>query len=122
MYILGVSCDYHDSSAALLQDGQLVAAASEDRFSRRKHDSAIPSLTIAWCLEHAGIQARDLDYVVFYEKPLLKFDRIITTSVDYYPRALPFFREALLTWFSEKLWIKSRLLKSLGVPSERMLF
>jgi carbamoyltransferase len=122
MYILGISCDYHDSSAALLLDGQLVAAAAEERFSRRKHDSAIPSLTIAWCLEHAGIQARELDYVVFYEKPLLKFDRIITTSVDYYPRALPFFREALLTWFSEKLWIKSRLLKSLGVPSERMLF
>jgi carbamoyltransferase len=122
MYILGVSCDYHDSSAALLRDGQLIAAASEERFSRRKHDSAIPSLTIAWCLEHAGIQARDLDYVVFYEKPLLKFDRLIATSVEYYPRALPFFREALLTWFSEKLWIKSRLLKSLGVPSEKMLF
>lgn len=122
MYILGVSCDYHDSSAALLLDGQLVAAAAEERFSRRKHDSGIPSLTIAWCLEHAGIEARDLDYVVFYEKPLLKFDRIITTSVDYYPHALPFFREALLTWFSEKLWIKSRLLKSLGVPSERILF
>ena len=122
MYILGVSCDYHDSSAALLLDGQLVAAASEERFSRKKHDSAIPSLTIAWCLEHAGIQARDLDYVVFYEKPLLKFDRIIATSVDYYPRALPFFREALLSWFSEKLWIKSRLLKSLGVPSDKVLF
>jgi carbamoyltransferase len=122
MYILGVSCDYHDSSAALLQDGQLVAAGSEERFSRRKHDSAIPSLTIAWCLKHAGIQARDLEYVVFYEKPLLKFDRIIATSIDYYPRALPFFREALLSWFSEKLWIKSRLLKSLGVPSDRMLF
>jgi len=122
MYILGVSCDYHDSSAALLLDGQLVAAASEERFSRRKHDSAIPSLAIAWCLKHAGIQARDLGYVVFYEKPLLKFDRILATSVDYYPRALPFFREALLSWFSEKLWIKSRLLKTLGVPSERILF
>jgi carbamoyltransferase len=122
MYILGVSCDYHDSSAALLRDGQLIAAASEERFSRRKHDSAIPELTIAWCLKHAGIQARDLDYVAFYEKPLLKFDRILATSVDYYPRSLPFFREALLSWFSRKLWIKSRLLKSLGVPSERMLF
>ena len=122
MYILGVSCDYHDSSAALLKDGQLAAAASEERFSRKKHDSAIPSLTIAWCLEHAGIQPRDLDYVAFYEKPLLKFDRILATSLDYYPRSWAFFREALLSWFSEKLWIKSRLLKLLGVPASRMLF
>ncbi|MGA3239531.1 MAG: carbamoyltransferase [Bryobacteraceae bacterium] len=122
MYILGVSCDYHDSSAALLKDGQLVAAASEERFSRKKHDSAIPSLTIAWCLEHAGIQAQDLDYVAFYEKPLLKFDRILATSLDYYPRSWAFFREALLSWFSEKLWIKSRLLKLLDVPASRMLF
>src|SRR5580658_11314001 len=122
MYILGVSCDYHDSSAALLKDGQLIAAASEERFSRKKHDSAIPSLTIAWCLEHAGIQAQDLDYVAFYEKPLLKFDRILATSLDYYPRSWPFFREALLTWFSEKLWIKSRLLKLLGVPAGKILF
>jgi carbamoyltransferase len=122
MYILGVSCDYHDSSAALLRDGQLVAAASEERFSRRKHDSAIPSLTIAWCLEHAGIETRDLDYVAFYEKPLLKFDRILATSLDYYPRSWAFFREALPGWFSEKLWIKSRLLGLLGVPPSRMLF
>jgi carbamoyltransferase len=122
MYILGVSCDYHDSSAALLKDGQLVAAASEERFSRKKHDSAIPSQTIAWCLEYAGIQSRDLDYVAFYEKPLLKFDRSLATSVDYYPHSLAFFREALLNWLSEKLWIKSRLLKLLGVPDNRMLF
>jgi carbamoyltransferase len=122
MYILGISCDYHDSSAALLKDGQLIAAASEERFSRKKHDSAIPSLAIAWCLEHAGIQALDLDYIAFYEKPLLKFDRILATSLDYYPRSWPFFREALLTWFSEKLWIKSRLLKLLGVPAGKILF
>src|SRR6202453_1979251 len=122
MYILGISCDYHDSSAALLKDGQLIAAASEERFSRKRHDSAIPSLTIAWCLEHAGIQAQDLDYVAFYEKPLLKFDRILATSLDYYPSSWAFFREALLSWFSEKLWIKSRLLKLLGVPASRMLF
>jgi carbamoyltransferase len=122
MYILGISCDYHDSSAALLQDGRLVAAASEERFSRKKHDSAIPARTIAWCLEHAGIQSRDLDYVAFYEKPLLKFDRILATCVDYYPRSWPFFREAMLSWFSEKLWIKSRLLKLLGVPANRILF
>jgi len=122
MYILGISCDYHDSSAVLLQAGQLVAGASEERFSRKKHDAGIPSRTIAWCLEHAGIQARDLDYVAFYEKPLLKFDRILATSLGYYPHSCSFFREALLSWFSEKLWIKSRLMKLLGVPADRMLF
>src|SRR6202522_1638459 len=122
MYILGISADYHDSSAALLLDGQLVAAAAEERFSRRKHDPALPSQAIKWCLKHAGIQARDLEYIVFYEKPLLKFDRILATSLDYYPRSYAFFREALLSWFSEKLWIKSRLLKLLGVPASRMLF
>jgi carbamoyltransferase len=122
MYILGVSCDYHDSSIALLKDGQLVAAAAEERFSRKKHDSAIPSLAIQWCLEHAGIQSQDLDYVAFYEKPLLKFDRILATSLDYYPHSYSFFREAMLTWFSEKLWIKSRLIRLLAVPSDRILF
>jgi carbamoyltransferase len=122
MYILGISADYHDSSAALLLDGQLIAAAAEERFSRRKHDSALPSQSIDWCLEHAGIQARDLEYIVFYEKPLLKFDRILATSLDYYPRSYAFFREAALTWFSEKLWIKSRMVRALGVPANRILF
>lgn len=122
MYILGISCDFHDSSVALLKEGQLIAAAFEERFSRKKHDSAVPSRAIAWCLEHAGIRSRDLDYVAFYEKPLLKFDRILATSLDYYPRSVAFFRESLLNWFSEKLWIKNRLLKLLDVPASRMLF
>src|SRR5438105_1365623 len=122
MYILGVSCDYHDASAALLQEGELIAAAAEERFSRKKHDSTLPSRAIGWCLEHAGIQSKDLDYVAFYEKPLLKFDRILATSLDYYPRSYAFFREGMLTWFSEKLWIKSRLLRLLGVPADRILF
>jgi carbamoyltransferase len=122
MYILGVSCDYHDSSAALLEGGHLIAAAAEERFSRKKHDSALPVQAIRWCLEHAGIHSGDLGYVTFYEKPLLKFDRILATSLDYYPRSCPFFREALLTSLSQKLWIKSRLIKLLGVPAERILF
>jgi carbamoyltransferase len=122
MYILGVSCDYHDASATLLKEGQLIAAAAEERFSRKKHDSALPSRSIGWCLEHAGIQSRDLDYVAFYEKPLLKFDRILATSLDYYPRSYSFFREGMLTWFSEKLWIKGRLRRLLGVSADRILF
>jgi carbamoyltransferase len=122
MYILGISCDYHDSSAVLLKDGLLVAAAAEERFSRKKHDSALPSRAIRWCMEHAGIQSEDLEYVAFYEKPLLKFDRILASSLDYYPRSHSFFREAALSWFSEKLWIKSRLIRLLGIPADRILF
>jgi carbamoyltransferase len=122
MYILGVSCDYHDASAALLKDGELIAAAAEERFSRKKHDPALPARAIGWCLEHAGIRSQDVDYVAFYEKPLLKFYRILATSVDYYPRSGVFVREAMLAWFSEKLWVKSRLLRLLGVPAERILF
>jgi carbamoyltransferase len=122
MYILGISCDYHDSSAALLKDGLLVAAAAEERFSRKKHDAGLPTRAIGWCLEHAGIQSQDLEYVAFYEKPLLKFDRILASSLDYYPHSLAFFREAALSWFSEKLWIKSRLIRLLGIPADRILF
>jgi carbamoyltransferase len=96
MYILGVSCDYHDSAAALLAEGRLVAAAAEERFSRKKHDPSLPRRAVRWCLEHAGITANDLEYVVFYEKPLLKFDRILATAIDYYPRSCAFFREAML--------------------------
>src|SRR6266404_3379298 len=122
MYILGVSCDYHDSSAVVLQDGQLIAAAAEERFSRKKHDPALPVRAIHWCLEYAGIGSQDLEYVAFYEKPLLKFERILATSLDYYPNSYAFFREGLLTWLSEKLWIRSRLVRLLGLPAERILF
>ena len=81
MYILGVSCFYHDAAAALLHDGDLVAASEEERFSRKKHDSGFPKHAIEFCLRQAGITAADLDYVVFYEKPLLKFDRILRSSL-----------------------------------------
>ena len=77
MFILGISCYYHDAAAALLQDGILVAAAEEERFTRKKHDYSFPSHAIDFCLRQAGISGRDLDYVVFYEKPLLKFERIL---------------------------------------------
>ena len=77
MNILGISCYYHDAAAALLQDGQLIAAAEEERFSRIKHDFGWPKLAIEFCLDSGGIKAGDLDYVVFYEKPFRKFDRIL---------------------------------------------
>jgi carbamoyltransferase len=122
MYILGVSCYYHDAAAALLHEGQLVAAADEERFSRRKHDSDFPAQAIAFCLEQAGIRGPDLDYVIFYEKPLVKFERILMTVLGNFPTSYPVFRESMVAWFNQKLWIKSKLQTEIGVPPERILF
>ena len=122
MYILGVSCYYHDSAAALLRDGQLVAASEEERFSRKKHDFGYPTQAIAFCLEEAGITAQDLDYVVFYEKPLQKFERILITTLQTFPQSYPVFRESMVAWFNEKLWIKGELLTKLDIPDEKLLF
>ncbi|MBI4166753.1 MAG: hypothetical protein HY508_13585 [Acidobacteria bacterium] len=122
MNILGVSCYYHDAAAALLQDGVLVAAAEEERFSRIKHDSGFPLRAIQFCLDHVGITARDIDYAVFYEKPLVKFERILTTAVGTFPRSASAFSEAMVAWFDQKLWIKSSLRKHLGLPSDKLLF
>ncbi|RME62505.1 MAG: hypothetical protein D6790_06175 [Caldilineae bacterium] len=122
MYILGVSCYYHDAAAALLHNGQLVAAADEERFSRIKHDSGFPAQAIQFCLAQAGVAPQDLDYVVFYEKPLRKFERILLSVLDGAPGTGKLFREAMATWFSEKLWIKSHLVSRLGIPAHKLLF
>ncbi len=123
MYILGVSCFYHDSAAVLIKDGELVAGSDEERFSRIKHDNGFPHHAIQFCLDHAGIQAGDLDYVVFYEKPLLKFDRILRSGLAAWPKSWLAFREALITWMNEKLWIKALLQEALpDVPKDRFLF
>jgi carbamoyltransferase len=122
MNILGVSCFYHDAAAALLQDGRLIAAAEEERFSRIKHDSGLPERSIAFCLARGGITAAELDYVVFYEKPLLKFERILLSGLRTYPRAWRSFGEATISWLGEKLWVRELLRESLGVPRERILF
>lgn len=122
MYILGLSFFYHDSAAVLLDDGMLVAAAEEERFSRVKHDHGFPKLAIQYCLKHAGITSDDLDYVVFYEKPLVKFERILMTSLGTFPKSWRAFGEAMVTWFDEKLWIKKLLLDGVGVAPEKVLF
>src|SRR5574341_78419 len=122
MYILGISCYYHDAAAAILEDGKLIAAAAEERFSRKKHDSGFPHLAIEFCLEQAGITADDLEYAVFYEKPLLKFERILQTAMQMYPQSIGLFRESMITWFNEKLWIKSQLLDKLRIPAKKLLF
>ncbi|MCL4835582.1 MAG: carbamoyltransferase [Caldilineaceae bacterium] len=122
MYVLGISCYYHDAAAALLHNGQLVAAADEERFSRIKHDADFPRLAIDFCLAQAGITPDALDYVVFYEKPLQKFERILLSTLSGAPRTAKLFREAMATWFSEKLWIKSHLLGKLNISAKKLLF
>jgi carbamoyltransferase len=107
--ILGISCYYHDAAAALVVDGRIVAAAQEERFSRKKHDSRFPGQAINYCLEAGGVAARDLTYVVFYDKPLLKFERILETSLAYAPRGLRSFLMSMPLWLKEKLWIPSQI-------------
>lgn len=122
MHILGVSCFYHDSAAALIGDGVLLAAAQEERFSRIKHDYGFPKHAIQFCLRQTGITASDLDYVVFYEKPLVKFERILLSTLSTFPRSWRTFGEAMISWFDQKLWIKSLLMRELGVPGKKVLF
>ncbi len=122
VHILGISCYYHDSAAVVLRDGELVAAAQEERFSRIKQDEGFPRHAIDFCLRRAGIAAGDLDYVVFYEKPLVKFERILMSSLATFPRSWRTFGEAMVNWFDEKLWIKSQIRRSLGIDPSRILF
>lgn len=122
MYILGISAFYHDSAAALLKDGQLVAASMEERFSRKKHDNRMPIQAIIFCLKQAGITAADLDYVVYYEKPIQKFERIIQTALNNFPNSAIVWREAMLKWMGDKLWVKNKLINALGVDAKKILF
>lgn len=122
MYILGISCFYHDSAAALLHNGELVAAAMEERFSRKKHDNDFPQKAVEFCLRQAGIRGEDLDYVVFYEKPLVKFERILLSTLSTFPRSGDVWREAMLSWLKEKLWVKNILHKQTGADFNKILF
>ncbi|MEW6510481.1 MAG: carbamoyltransferase [Bacteroidota bacterium] len=114
MYILGISCYYHDSAAALIKDGVILAAAQEERFTRRKHDFRFPSQAIAWCLAHAGIVSDQLECVVFYDKPFVKFERILETYLAYAPRGFRSFLMAMPLWLKEKLWIPQLIRDELG--------
>ncbi len=122
MHILGISCYFHDASAALLRDGELIAAAEEERFTRKKHDYEFPHNAIEFCLRSGGIESADLDYVVFFEKPFVKFERLILSSMQTFPRSHRVFREAMVTWLGDKLWIKHLIQKTLGVPASKILF
>ncbi len=114
MKILGISAYYHDAAAALIDDGEIVAAAQEERFTRKKHDSGFPSHALRFCLDHAGLKPGDLDFVAFYDKPFLKFERLLETYLAFAPRGFSSFRQALPVWIKEKLFQKSLLIKQLG--------
>jgi carbamoyltransferase len=122
MYVLGISCFFHDAAAALIKDGVLVAAAEEERFTRKKHDFEFPIHAIEYVLTAEGITADDLDYVAFFEKPFLKFERILMTSLQMFPWAVRVFREAMVTWLLDKLWIRALITERVGVPREKILF
>ena len=112
--ILGISAYYHDSAAALLRDGQLVAAAQEERFSRKKHDPRFPRHAIRYCLEANGLSIADLDRVVFYDKPLVKFERLLETYLNYAPHGIRSFLAAMPVWLKEKVYLKTTLRKELA--------
>ncbi|MEM7121864.1 MAG: carbamoyltransferase [Pseudomonadota bacterium] len=118
MRILGISAFYHDSAAALVDESGIVAAAQEERFTRKKHDSAFPDNAIAYCLEEAGITLDDVDHVTFYDKPFLKFERLLETYVAFAPRGFQSFRMAIPVWLKEKLFLKDLLRKQLKAYNE----
>ena len=118
MNILGISAFYHDSAACLVQDGDLAAAAQEERFTRKKHDHAFPTQAIQYCLKEKGLTAKDVDYVAFYDKPFVKFERILETYLAYAPRGLRSFIKAMPLWIKQKLWIKNLIEDDLGFTGE----
>src|SRR6186713_3380086 len=111
--ILGISAFYHDSAAALVVDGKIVAAAQEERFSREKHDSRFPVRAIEYCLAEAGLRPEDIDFVGFYDKPLLKFERLLETYLAYAPRGFRSFLQAMPVWLKQKLYLPREMKRGL---------
>ena len=120
-HILGLSAYYHDSAAALVRDGEIVAAAQEERFTRKKHDHNFPSNAVDYCLREAGVGPEQIDYAVFYDKPLQKFDRLLETYLDYAPAGIRSFLQAMPLWLREKLWMRERIADELS-ESTQLLF
>lgn len=111
MNILGISAFYHDAAACLVRDGEIVAAAQEERFTRKKHDESFPESAIEFCLQYGGIKAEDVDHVAFYDKPLLTFERLLETYIDFAPRGFQSFIKAMPVWLTEKLWTREEIRK-----------
>ena len=118
MTILGLSAYYHDSAAALVRDGEIVAAAQEERFTRKKHDHRFPKNAVEYCLRQAGAKASEIDHVVFYDKPFQKFERLLETYLDYAPSGIRSFLQAMPLWLREKLWMREHIAKELNFDGE----
>ena len=121
-YILGISAFYHDSAAALVKDGEIIAAAQEERFSRKKHDQDFPEFAVEYCLKQAGIKASDLEDAVFYEKPLIKFERLLESYLAYAPLGISSFIKAMPPWIKQKLWIPEIIHKELPGFNGKLIF
>ena len=118
MNILGISAYYHDSAAALIQDGKIIAAAQEERFTRKKHDAAFPKQAVEYCLKEGGLTIDQIDAVAFYDKPFLKFERILETYLSFAPRGFSSFIKSIPVWVKEKIWMKVLLSKELNYNGE----
>ena len=122
MYTLGISCYYHDSAAALLKNGNVIAAVEEERFSRKKFDDGFPKLAIEWCLKETGVKPNEIDLVSFYDKPILKFERLLDNYIAVAPRGLRSFLDVIPKWIHKRLWIKNEIQKYLKDFSGEIIF
>ncbi len=122
MIILGISCYFHDSSAVIVQDGNLICASEEERFSRKKHDFGFPEKSIQFCLEKSGIDTSEIDYVVFFEKPFLKFERILKSVISTFPKSSKVFIQGMRAWALDKLWVKNKIVNFLEIDPKKIKF
>ena len=121
-YVLGISCYFHDSSVCLIKDGKIIAAVQEERFTGIKNDSSFPQRSIEWCLNENNISTKDLEFIVFYEKPLKKFLRVINSSIEQFPKSRKYFVSQMGRWLSEKMWTKTNISKKLDVDLKKIIF
>ena len=122
MYSLGISCYYHDSAAAILENERIIAAVEEERFSREKFDDGFPKMAIEWCLNQAGITAKQIDTIAFYDKPVLKFERLLDNYIAVAPRGLYSFLDVIPKWLHRRLWIKDEIKKYLKEFNGKIIF
>jgi carbamoyltransferase len=122
LYILGISAYFHDASAAIFKDGDLIAAIEEEKLSRIKHDYGFPKHAIQYCLDEAKIESSDIDFVVFYEKPFIKFERILKTVIWGFPKTFKLFQESMKGWLFDKLWITTTIQTELNIPRNKIMF
>ena len=122
MHILGISAFHGPSAAALLRDGQPIAALQEERLTRKRHDTAFPSRAIRFCLDQAGLESRHLDHVVFYEKPLRRFERVLLSQLRAFPKSAKSFSRSMFQWLGDRLWIKGRIADELGISPDKIHF